>query len=80
MAMEPPSEVEQKSKYAEETAPYSPVTSHEVGTVTTTWQDTLAELKYSFTTKDGWIGNYVSFLKTKVLRISTLTTPRTTST
>ncbi|EUC37414.1 hypothetical protein COCCADRAFT_1655 [Bipolaris zeicola 26-R-13] len=58
MAMEPPSEVEQKSKYAEETAPYSPVTSHEVGTVTTTWQDTLAELKYSFTTKDGWIGNY----------------------
>ncbi|KAF2242832.1 purine permease [Trematosphaeria pertusa] len=28
------------------------------GTVTSKWQETVAELKYTFLTKDGWIGDY----------------------
>jgi len=52
-------EMEPKSKYAEETGQYSSTESQEIGTVTTKWQDTLAEIKYAFTTKDGWIGDYV---------------------
>jgi hypothetical protein len=34
-------------------------TSLSQGTVTTKWQDALAELKYMLLTKDGWIGDYV---------------------
>ncbi|KAI4661859.1 uncharacterized protein J4E78_004649 [Alternaria triticimaculans] len=52
------SEMEPKSKYAEETGQYSSAESQEIGTVTTKWQDTLAEINYAFTTKDGWIGDY----------------------
>lgn len=37
----------------------SPASSQEIGTVSTSWQEALAELKYAFTTKDGWIGDYV---------------------
>ena len=59
MALDPHSEMEPKSKYAEETGQYSPAASQETGTVTTKWQDTLAEIKYAFTTRDGWIGDYV---------------------
>lgn len=36
---------------------YSPSISN--GTVGTRWQEIFAELKYTFTTKDGWIGDYV---------------------
>jgi hypothetical protein len=59
MALESHSEMEPKSKYAEERGPYSPAVSEEMGIVTTKWQDTLAEIKHAFTTKDGWIGDYV---------------------
>jgi hypothetical protein len=31
------------------------------GTVQTSWQARMEELKYTFTTKDGWIGDYVRF-------------------
>ncbi|RAR00046.1 purine permease [Stemphylium lycopersici] len=58
MATESHSEAESKPKYPDETTPYSPAGSQEEGTVTTKWQDTLAEIKYTFTTKDGWIGDY----------------------
>lgn len=50
----------EKSKSAlpgAETTAYS--TSLSQGTVTTKLQDMLAELKYTFLTKDGWIGDYV---------------------
>jgi hypothetical protein len=43
-----------------ETHTYSPSISH--GTVNTKWEDTIAELKYAFCTKDGWIGDYVRSL------------------
>lgn len=66
MAMEP-AEVESKSQYAQETGSYSPPTSHEVGTVTTKWQDTIAEIKHTFTTRDGWIGDYVNASFKRVL-------------
>jgi len=59
MVIDSRSEMEPKSKYAEETGQYSSAESQEIGTVTTKWQDTLAEIKYAFTTKDGWIGDYV---------------------
>jgi hypothetical protein len=59
MALESNGEMEPKSKYAEETGPYSSAASEDMGTVTEKWQDTLAEIKYAFTTKDGWIGDYV---------------------
>jgi hypothetical protein len=59
MAFESQSEMETKSKYAAETGQYSTTTSREMGTVTTKWQETLREIKYAFTTKDGWIGDYV---------------------
>lgn len=29
------------------------------GRVATTWHERIAELKYTFTTRDGWIGDYV---------------------
>jgi hypothetical protein len=59
MALESHSEMEPQSKYAEETGQYSPAVSEEMGIVTTKWQNTLAEINYAFTTKDGWIGDYV---------------------
>lgn len=59
MVIDSRSEMEPKSKYAEETGQYSSAESQEIGTVTTKWQDTLAEIEYAFTTKDGWIGDYV---------------------
>ena len=59
MVIDSQSKMEPKSKYAEETGQYSSTESQEIGTVTTKWQDTLAEIKYAFTTKDGWIGDYV---------------------
>jgi hypothetical protein len=40
-----------------ETTAYS--TSLSQGTITTKWQDMIAELKYTLLTKDGWIGDYV---------------------
>lgn len=33
--------------------------SHEEGITSTRWEETLAELRYMLTTKDGWIGDYV---------------------
>lgn len=59
MAMEPHGEAESKSQFAKETGSYSLPTSHETGTVTTKWQDTFAEIKHAFTTREGWIGDYV---------------------
>lgn len=41
-----------------ETATYTPPSTHE-GIVGTKWQTTLDELKHTFLTKDGWIGDYV---------------------
>ncbi|KAJ4404380.1 hypothetical protein N0V91_005901 [Didymella pomorum] len=32
--------------------------SHEEGVVSTRWKDNFAELRYTLTTKDGWIGDY----------------------
>jgi hypothetical protein len=51
----PDSESAQKTV---QTHTYSPSVSQ--GTMSSKWQDTVAELKYSFFTKDGWIGDYVS--------------------
>ena len=59
MTVEILSESEPKSTYAEESASRSAVTSQEVGRGATKWQDTLAAIKYAFTTRDGWIGDYV---------------------
>ncbi|KAF2108578.1 purine permease [Lophiotrema nucula] len=50
-------DIEQKTA-SPETTGYSPPASVSQGTVTSKWQDTLAELKYTFLTKDGWIGDY----------------------
>ncbi|KAF2681597.1 purine permease [Lentithecium fluviatile CBS 122367] len=47
--------MESGPKTAERLA-YSPSVSQ--GIVDTKWQDTLPELKYTFLTKDGWIGDY----------------------
>lgn len=41
---------------------YSP--SVDQGTVGSKWQDTVAELKHTFLTKDGWIGDYVRVFTT----------------
>jgi hypothetical protein len=49
-----------ENKGAEENATYSPSVSQ--GTLTSKWQERVAELKHTFTTKDGWIGDYVSQL------------------
>jgi hypothetical protein len=35
--------------------------SHEEGVVSTRWKDNFAELRYTLTTKDGWIGDYVRY-------------------
>lgn len=34
--------------------------SQEEGAVSAQWRRTFAELRYMLTTKDGWIGDYVS--------------------
>lgn len=47
--------------------------SQEEGAVSTRWQDTLAELRYMLTTKDGWIGDYVRFFTCASLFVSMLT-------
>jgi len=50
----------QDSEMAQKTAElhtYSPSVSQ--GTINIKWQDALAELKYTFLTKNGWIGDYV---------------------
>jgi hypothetical protein len=47
-----------ENKGAQENVAYSPSVSQ--GTVTNKWQDTVAELKHTFLTRDGWIGDYVS--------------------
>ncbi|KIW04600.1 uncharacterized protein PV09_04348 [Verruconis gallopava] len=44
------------TKSTEETGSSSASIGH--GNVGESWQDTLAELKHTFLTKDGWIGNY----------------------
>lgn len=48
----------------EERTPYSATTtSQEIGssseTATAKWRDTWAEVKFAFTTREGWIGDYV---------------------
>lgn len=48
--------------------------SQEEGVMSTGWKDTLVELKYMLTTKDGWIGDYVRYLPF-VLRKAMLTSP-----
>jgi hypothetical protein len=52
---DPKSDIE--NKVVEQTASYAPSVSN--GEVATTWDDTLAHLKHTFTTKEGWIGDYV---------------------
>ena len=59
MSIQPYVEPDSKSKSVEDAVAYSPTLSQETGTVTTSWQGTLTELKYAFTTKDGWVGDYV---------------------
>jgi hypothetical protein len=46
-----------ENKVVEQSNSYTPSVSN--GEVTTSWKDTLAHLKHTFTTKEGWIGDYV---------------------
>lgn len=47
-----------EQKLASPDASHSPSLGEGMGT-TTKWKDSLAELKYTFLTLDGWIGDYV---------------------
>lgn len=52
---DPKSDIE--NKVVEQSGSCAPSISN--GEVTSTWKDTLAHLKHTFTTKEGLIGDYV---------------------
>lgn len=63
-------DVETSSKADGNVVTYSPSVSE--GEVATKWQDTVAELKHTFLTKDGWVGDYVSTMMPICMQLTNL--------
>lgn len=55
IATEP--KIDFENQIVEQSDSYTPSVSN--CEVITTWKNTLAHLKHTFTTKEGWIGDYV---------------------